>query len=108
MLCDWFPHLPPAREADADTCYRALFGEMPVEAWTPKGTLLIRIVNGRQLSFAARRTHCTVGFHGKDAIHFYRDFGGEHPVGEVTIKIPHDAPIVAGPIHDAIEWYFHN
>lgn len=108
MLCACFPHLSEEHEADADACYHALFGALPLDAWRVGGTILYRVFNGKQLNFAARKTHCTVAFHGKDAIAFYRDIGGECPVGEVTIKVPHGAAFEAEPIRDAIEWYFYN
>ena len=108
MLHGLFPTLPPERETEAEQIYRTVFGNLPLAEWSRQGTLITRFVNGRKLNFAARRTHCTIGFRGHWAVEFYRMTGGDCPVGEVTIKIPYDKPWSPGPVRDAIEWYFHN
>lgn len=103
-----FPHMPSEQDEAAMHIYRQVFGGMPLNEWTQQGTLLTRSVNRRKLNFAARRTHCTIGFCGHDAIEFYRFSGGECPAGEVTIKIPYDRDWEAHPVVDTIDWYFHN
>ena len=111
MSHDWcavFPYLPVALNDSTETTYRAVFGDLPLSAWTAKGSILFRTVNGKQLNFAARRTHCTIGFRGKDALAFYRGIGGASPVGEVTIKLLHDEPFDADAVRATIDWYFHN
>ena len=106
--CAVFPYLPRAFAGSTEVTYRAVFGTLPLSAWTAKGSILFRRVNGKQLNFAARRTHCTIGFRGKDAVAFYRGIGGECPVGEVTIKLPHDQPFDSEAVQATIDWYFHN
>jgi hypothetical protein len=108
MLADLFPHMPVAREADALRVYDALFGDLKLNAWTRQGTLLTRFVNGRKLNFAARKTHCTIGFRGHAAIEFYRFIGGDCPVGEVTIKPPYEGDWDPRPIVATIDWYSNN
>jgi hypothetical protein len=105
---DLFPHMPPEREDAAMHIYLKVFGDLSLESWIPQGTILTRFVNRRKLNFAARRSYCSIGFCGHDAIEFYRFSGGECPTGEVTIKIPYDRAWQAGPVTDAIDWYFHN
>ena len=105
---DLFPHMPVEREQAAMAIYRRLFGGLELDQWIRRGTVITRNVNGRYLNFAARRTHCTLGFRGYDAVQFYRFCGGECPVGEVTIKIPYDRDWNVGPARDTIDWYFHN
>ena len=105
---DLFPHMPPEREEEAMAIYRRLFGNLEPGQWTLRGTIITRGVNGRILNFAARRTHCTIGFRGYDAVQFYRFSGGECPAGEVTIKIPYDREWLTDPVRDTIDWYFHN
>ena len=108
MLADLFPWMPVEHEAEALRIYDAIFGDLPLDDWTPQGTVLTRWVNGRKLNFAARRTHCTVGFRGYSAVEFYRFIGGDCPVGQVTIKPPYYREWDVGPIKDTIDWYFNN
>lgn len=105
---DLFPHMPPEREEEAMAIYRRVFGSLELGQWTRRGTIITRSVNSRILNFAARRTHCTIGFRGYDAVQFYRFTGGECPAGEVTIKIPYGRKWLAGPVRDTVDWYFHN
>ena len=108
MLADLFPYMPVEHEAEALRIYDAIFGDLSLDAWTRQGTLLTRFVNDRKLNFAARRTHCTIGFQGYDAVEFYRLIGGECPVGGVTIKPPYYRDWDPRPIADTIDWYFFN
>lgn len=105
MLSDLFPYMPIEHEAEGLRIYRAIFADLPLDDWERQGTLLTRFVNGRKLNFAARRTHCTIGFRGHAAIEFYRFVGGECPVGEVTIKPPYYRDWNPGPVIDTIDWY---
>ena len=100
--------MPVEHEAEALRVYDSIFGDLPLAAWTRQGTLLTRRVNGRKLNFAARRTHCTIGFRGCAAVEFYRFIGGDCPVGEVTIKPPYYREWDADLIAEAIDWYLHN
>ena len=104
MFSDLFPHMPLEHEPEALRIYDLIFGELPLDDWTLEGTRLVRFVNGRKLAFAPRRTHCTIGFIGRQVLELYRFIGGECPTGEVTIKLPWDP----GPIIDTIDWYFNN
>jgi len=108
MFHGLFPSLPIDRETDAESIYRSVFADLPLSAWIRQGSLITRFVNGRKLNFAARRTHCTVGFRGHTAVEFYRLIGGTCPVGEVTIKIPYEQKFELGLLADTIEWYFNN
>lgn len=103
-----FPHMPKEHETEATQIYKAIFGDLPVNAWSLKGTILTRYVNGKKINFAARRTHCTIGFQGHAVIEFYRFIGGVCPAGEVTIKIPYYKPIDPEPLKEAVSWYFNN
>ena len=108
MLADLFPWMPVEHEAEALRIYGALFGDLPLDAWSRQGTIITRTVNGKKLNFAARRHHCTIGFRGYDAVEFYRLMGGDCPVGGVTIKPPYYRDWDPGPIIDTIDWYFNN
>lgn len=108
MLRKLFPFMPPEHDAEAYRIYLAVFDDLPLEGWERQGTLIVRYVNGRKLNFAARRTHCTLGFRGHAAVEFYRFAGGSCPVGEVTIKIPYYREFDPGPVREAIDWYAHN
>ena len=108
MLSIYFPHMPIEHEAEALRIYDVLFGTLPLDSWQRQGTLLTRLANGRKLNFAARRSHCTIGFRGHAAIEFYRFLGGDCPVGEVTIKPPYDQDWDPAPIRETIIWYFNN
>ena len=88
--------------------YLRLFGTLELGQWTRRGTIITLSVNGRILNLASRRTHCTIGFSGYDAVQIYRLSGGECPAGEVTIKIPYDRECFAAQVRDTIDWYFHN
>lgn len=105
---DLFPHMPMEREQAAMAIYRRLFGGLEFTQWHRRGTIITRSVRGRHLNFAARRTHCTIGFRGYEAVQFYRFSGGDCPVGEVTIKIPYDREWLADPVRDTIDWYWVN
>ena len=108
MFADLFPHMPLEHEEEALRIYTAIFGDLPLDAWTLTGTILTRFVNGRKLNFAARRKHCTIAFRGYDAVEFYRLIGGDCPVGGVTIKPPYYREWDAEPIVATIDWYFNN
>lgn len=108
MLANLFPWMPAEHEAEALRIYSAIFGALPLDSWTRQGTVLTRWVNGRKLNFAARRTHCTIGFRGHEAVEFYRFIGGECPAGEVTIKPPYYHDWDAGLIAETVDWYFNN
>ena len=108
MFKGLFPTLPEDREKEAGAIYTALFGDLPVSAWTRQGTLITRWVNGQKLNFAARRHHCTVAFRGRDAVQFYRLMEGKCRVGSVSIRIPYGEEWAPQPVRDTIDWYFHN
>lgn len=105
VLADLFPHMPAEHEAEALRIYGAIFGDLPLDTWQRQGSLLTRFVNGRKLNFAARRTHCTIGFLGYDAAQFYRLIGGDCPVGEVSIKLPYYREWDPGPVIATVSWY---
>ena len=107
-LSDLFPHMPPEYEPVAAHIYRTVFVDLPLSAWSKEGSSITRYVGGKRLSFAPRRTHCTIAFRGHAAIEFYRFLGGDCPVGEVTIKIPYENEWEAVPVKKTIEWYLHS
>ena len=108
MFSDMFPYMPLEHEPEALRIYGLIFGDLPLDEWTLEGSRLVRFVNGRKLAFAPRRTHCTVGFIGRQALEFYRFIDGDCPVGEVTIKPPYYERWNADLIADTIEWYLNN
>ena len=108
MLAELFPRMPLEHEVEALRIYDAIFGGLPLDAWQRQGTVLTRFVNGHKLNFAARRTHCTIGFLGHDVIEFYRFIGGACPVGEVTIKLPYYRDWDPAPVVETVSWYFNN
>lgn len=108
MLTDLFPHMPVEHEVEALRIYDAIFGDLSLDAWQRQGSLLTRMVNGRKLNFAARRTHCTIGFLGYEAVEFYRFIGGDCPVGQVTIKLPYYREWDTVSVREAVSWYCNN
>jgi hypothetical protein len=108
MLAELFPWMPVEHESEAMRIYDAIFGDLPLDVWTRQDTLITRFVNNRKLNFAARRSHCTIGFCGYNAVEFYRLIGGDCPTGEVTIKPPYYKTWDPAPIADTIDWYFNN
>jgi hypothetical protein len=107
-LSDLFPCMPPEQAPCAALIYRSVFGDLPLSEWAKEGSTLRRVVDGKLLHFASRRTHCTLGFRGRAAMEFYRFRGGECECGEVTIKIPYDREFDPVPVQDAVEWYFYS
>ena len=61
MLSDMFPYIPLEHEPEAQHIYGLIFGDLPIDEWTLEGTRLVRFVNGRELAFARRRTHISLG-----------------------------------------------
>ena len=53
MFHNMFPTLPEEHEADAERIYRAVFSDLPLDAWQKQGTIITRFRNGKKLNFAA-------------------------------------------------------
>ena len=104
-LTSLFPCMPEERGPIAAEIYRAVFEGLPLGAWSKQGSVITRFVNGKKINFAARKTHCTIGFRGRAAVEFYRFLGGDCPAGEVTIKIPYERDWNPAPVVQTVGWY---